>query len=93
LFTVTTIGPVVTPLGTGTAIALALQLVGVAAVPLKVTVLVPWEDPRFAPLMITTVPMLPDGGERLVMLGADVWLRSAETSLDSVLRQPALLYA
>jgi hypothetical protein len=39
--TVTTTGPVVAPAGTGTAILVALQLLGVAAVPLNVTVLVP----------------------------------------------------
>jgi hypothetical protein len=39
--TVTTTLPVVAPAGTGTAMLLALQLVGVAAVPLKVTVLLP----------------------------------------------------
>jgi hypothetical protein len=39
--TVTTTAPVVAPLGTGTTMLLALQLVGVPAVPLKVTVLVP----------------------------------------------------
>jgi len=39
--TVTTTLPVVAPLGTGAAMLVALQLVGVAASPLKVTVLVP----------------------------------------------------
>jgi len=39
--TVTTTLPLVAPLGTGTTILVALQLVGVAAVPLKETVLVP----------------------------------------------------
>jgi len=39
--TVTTTGPVVAAAGTGTAMLVALQLVGVAAVPLNVTVLVP----------------------------------------------------
>ena len=39
--TVTTTLPVVAPVGTGTAIVVALQLVGVAVVPLNVTVLVP----------------------------------------------------
>ena len=39
--TVTTTLPVVAPVGTGAVILVALQLVGVAAVPLKVTVLVP----------------------------------------------------
>ncbi len=39
--TVTTTLPVVAPVGTGTAMLVAPQLVGVVAVPLKVTVLVP----------------------------------------------------
>jgi len=39
--TVTTTGPVVALAGAGTAMLVALQLVGVAVVPLKVTVLVP----------------------------------------------------
>ena len=39
--TVTTTLPVVAPVGTGATIDVALQLVGVAAVPLKVTVLLP----------------------------------------------------
>lgn len=39
--TVTTRLPVVAPLGTGTAILLVPQLVGIPAVPLNVTVLVP----------------------------------------------------
>lgn len=39
--TVTTTFPLVAPLGTGTAMLVALQLVGVAAVPLNVTVLDP----------------------------------------------------
>jgi len=40
-FTVTTTFPDVAPAGTGTVIPVALQFVGVPAVPLKVTVLVP----------------------------------------------------
>jgi len=39
--TVTTTFPVVAPLGTGTTMLVAFQLVGVAATPLNVTVLVP----------------------------------------------------
>ena len=39
--TVTTTLPVVAPVGTGATIEVALQLVGVATVPLKVTVLLP----------------------------------------------------
>lgn len=68
--TVTTILPVVAPAGTGTTMLVAPQLVGVAAVPLKVTVLVPCDAPKFVPAIVTEVPTTPDGGFRLVMLGA-----------------------
>ena len=63
--------PVVAPEGTGTTILVAPQLVGVAAVPLKLTVLVPCVAPKFAPLIVTDVPTGPDVGERLVMLGLE----------------------
>src|SRR5207245_4442585 len=56
----TTTGPVVVPLGTGTRMLVALQLVGVAAVPLNVTVLVPCIVPKFAPAIVTGVPTAPD---------------------------------
>src|SRR5678815_5655439 len=68
--TVTTTLPVVAPLGTGTAIDVALQLVGVAVVPLNVTVLVPCVAPKFVPVIVTEVPTGPEVGDRLVMLGA-----------------------
>src|SRR5215469_9723795 len=68
--TVTTTFPVVAPLGTGATMLVALQLVGVAAVPLNVTVLVPCVDPKFAPLIVIDVPTAPDVGLWLVMLGA-----------------------
>jgi hypothetical protein len=48
----------------------ALQLVAVAATPLKVTVLVPCVAPKFVPLMVTAVPTAPVFGVRLVILGA-----------------------
>lgn len=67
---VTTTLPLVAPLGTGTAMLEALQLVGAAAVPLKVTVLVPCDAPKFEPLIITEVPTGPEVGLRLAMLGA-----------------------
>lgn len=66
----TTTFPVVAPAGTGTAIDVALQLVGVAAVPLNLTVLEPWVAPKFVPVSVIEVPTAPDVGERLVMLGA-----------------------
>ena len=68
--TVTTTFPVVAPLGTGTTMLVALQLVGVAAVPLNFTVLVPCVAPKFVPVIVTDVPTGPDVGDKLVMLGA-----------------------
>jgi len=70
--TVTTTFPVVAPAGTGAAIDVALQLDGVAVVPLNFTVLAPWVAPKFVPVMVTAAPTAPDVGERLVMLGAAV---------------------
>ena len=70
--TVTTTLPVVAPAGTGTAMLLADQLVGVAAVPLKATVLVPCVEPNLVPVIVTDVPTGPPAGERLVNVGATV---------------------
>jgi hypothetical protein len=67
--TVTTTFPVVAPVGTATTMLEELQLVGEAAVPLNVTVLVPCEEPKFDPLMVTAVPITPEVGLKLVMLG------------------------
>ena len=61
--------PVVAPAGTGTVMLLALQAVGVAEIPLKLTVLVPCVAPKLAPAMVTDVPTGPEAGLRLVMLG------------------------
>ena len=68
--TVTTTLPVVAPLGTGTTMLVALQLVGVPAVPLNFTVLVPCVAPKFVPVIVTGVPTGPDVTLKLVMLGA-----------------------
>jgi len=68
--TVTTTLPLVAPLGTGTTMLVALQLVGVPARPLKVTLLEPWLAPKFAPLTVTDVPSGPDVGLIPEMLGA-----------------------
>jgi hypothetical protein len=65
----TTTFPVVAPLGTGTAMLVALQLVGVDAVPLNCTVLVPRVAPKFDPLIVTEVPTAPDVGDSPLMLG------------------------
>lgn len=67
--TVTTTFPEVAPLGTGATMLAALQLVGAAAVPLNVTVLVPCDAPKLAPLIVTEVPTGPEVGFRPVMLG------------------------
>ena len=49
----------------------ALQLVGVALVPLNVTVLVPCDPPKLVPAMFTEVPTGPEVGFKLEMLGAE----------------------
>lgn len=68
--TFTTTFPVVVPEGTGALIEVALQLVGVAAVPLNLTVLEPWVAPKFVPVIVTTAPTPPEVGARLLMAGA-----------------------
>jgi len=73
--TVTTTLPVVAPLGTGTTILGSLQLVGVAGVPLKVTVLVPCVAPKLVPEIVTDVPTKPEVGLKLVMLGGSVTVK------------------
>ncbi|MGB2635933.1 MAG: hypothetical protein WAM58_18535 [Candidatus Acidiferrum sp.] len=67
--TVTTTFPVVAPLGSGTTMPVALQLVGVPVVPLNVTVLVPCVAPKLFPVIVTDVPAVPEVGDKLVMLG------------------------
>jgi hypothetical protein len=67
--TVTTTLPVVAPLGTGTTMLVALQLVGVPAVPLNFTVLAPWLVPKFPPVIVTAVPTVPDAGLKVAMFG------------------------
>ena len=48
------------------------QLVGVAEVPLNLTVLVPWIVPKFEPLTVIDAPTAPAFGERLVMIAGTV---------------------
>src|SRR4029077_20265990 len=67
--TVTTTLPVVAPAGTAATMLLADQVVGAAAVPLKVTVLVPCDAPKLLPLIVTAVATGPLDGERLVSVG------------------------
>jgi len=70
--TVTTTLPEVAPLGTGTTMLVPLQLVGVPAVPLNFTVLVPCVAPKFVPVIVTGVPTCPLVTLRLVIFGAGV---------------------
>jgi hypothetical protein len=68
--TVTTTFPVVAPEGTCTAIDESLQLATeAAAMPLNITVLEPWLDPKLDPEIVTRVPTAPDEGDTPVMIG------------------------
>ena len=66
---VTTTFPLVAPLGTGVVMLVELQFVGVAAVPLNVTLLEPWLDPKLTPEIVTEVPAGPAAGARLLIVG------------------------
>jgi hypothetical protein len=70
--TVTTTLPVVAPEGTGTTMVEELQLVGVLAIPLNVTVLAPCDAPKLVPSSVTGVPTGPEGGDTVVMFGVIV---------------------
>jgi hypothetical protein len=71
LLTVTTTLPVVAPVGTLTAIEVALQLViDVTAVVLNFTALVPWVVPKFVPVIVTDAPIAPVVGDKLLIVGA-----------------------
>src|SRR5260370_30611858 len=74
-FTVTTTLPVVAPAGTGATIAVVLQLVGTALLPLKLTLLVPWLAPKFAPAIVTEVPTVPEPGDTLVITGVGITVK------------------
>jgi hypothetical protein len=75
---VTSTLPDVAPLGTGTTMLVSLQLLGVPATPLNVTVLLPWELPKPLPLIVTDVPTAPEVGDRLVIegVGAEVTVKT-----------------
>src|SRR5207253_1915167 len=67
--TAATTFPVVAADGTGTSMLVALQLVGVPAAPLNVTVLEPCVAPKFVPVMVTGVPSAPEVTDKFVILG------------------------
>lgn len=68
--TVTITFPVVAPAGTGTVTEVALQFVGVAGVPLNVTVLVPCVAPKLSPRMVMGVPTGALDGDRELIVTA-----------------------
>ena len=67
--TVTTTDPVVAPDGTGTVILPEAHAVGVADVPLNVTVLVPCVLPNAVPVMVIGVVTTPSVLDRLAIAG------------------------
>jgi hypothetical protein len=68
-FTTTETGPLGTPEGTGTTMAVAVHEVGAAGTVPNFTVLVPCVLPKLEPEIVTTAPTEPAVGERLVMVG------------------------
>ena len=66
---VTTTVPVLAPPGTGATILVGLQLDGTAGVPLNDTVLVPCDEPKLVPLIVSELPTGPKVGLRAVMVG------------------------
>jgi hypothetical protein len=68
--TVTTMLPVLAPAGTGTAMVVSFQLVGVAGVLLNVTVLDPCVAPKFVPVIVTGVLSAPELTDVFVIAGA-----------------------
>jgi hypothetical protein len=90
--TVTTTLPVVAPAGTGTTTFVALQIVGVAAVPLNVTVLDPCVEPKFVPVMVTEAPTAPELGDSFVIARVLVADPENSNTLDGIgyAFQPAL---
>ena len=67
--TVTDITPVVAPAGTVVVILVAELAVTTAAMPLNVTILLAGDELKFAPVMVTVVPMGPLVGVKEVIDG------------------------
>lgn len=61
--------PFVALVGTVVTIEVALQLMMVAAIPLNLTVPVPWVEPKLVPVIVTEAPTAPVVVDKLVMLG------------------------
>ena len=76
--TETTTFPVVAPEGTAATIEVVLQLVGLALVALKATVLVPWVEPKLVPVILTDVPTPPEVGDKAIIFGVAAFSWSGE---------------
>src|SRR5258708_5328072 len=79
IVTTTLAAPAERPAGADTAIELALQLVGEAKMPLKVTVLLPCADPKPVPAIVIEVLAGPEPGEMLEITGTTVNLTTLLT--------------
>ena len=66
---VVAISPLVAPTGMGTVMLVLLHDVGVAAMPLKTTVLGPCASPKLVPVRVTAVPMVAVQGVHAVITG------------------------
>jgi hypothetical protein len=71
--TVTTTFPVVAPAGTGATMPVSVQLLTIVVVPLNLTVLAACVEPKFVPVIVTSVPIGPLAGFRVVILGRLLW--------------------
>jgi hypothetical protein len=68
-FTVTTMFPVVAPVGTGTVREVALQTVGKPCTPLNITVLEPSDEPKFPPFIVISCSTGAEFVERVEIAG------------------------
>lgn len=69
--TVTTRGPDVADAGTEVAMDVVVHDIIVAVVPLNLTVLLPWLEPKPVPVIITVVPVFPEVGLTAVTLSPE----------------------
>ena len=75
-------GPVVAPAGTLTVIVVVVEPVMVALTPLNLTV-VPKGVLKLVPVIVTDAPILPEGGEKEVIVGAEIEpIRFLKTCMD-----------
>jgi len=70
--TVTITLPLAAPFGTATVIEPEAQAVGVAIVPLKATVLLPWLAPKPVPVTVIKEPIVPEVADRALIFGTTV---------------------